>query len=572
MKGVKFSMKILNLQVIDGGIVIRNIDFYENGASFIYGDVEKKNVHEETSNSIGKSTLIDMIDFCLGSDTKFKKGLDGVVLIARFKHENITYIIERTIMGDNKVAVYHCDNTVVPDIKDSTDLINYFDIKRSMINLQLVKLRKKNIISQHNFNPSGSELVSFLSLLSLDGLAEITEKICDIQDKIKSEESIAKKIFQQETGNKKFRTEKIDNHIFSFKDKLRSKENEENELYLKIQELKISDEYSDVSSKHTNKLMELQQLSSELSLLKRELERIEGILLESKDSILTTDKIVAMFVKSKQELPSQITRTLFEVEEFHKNVIEDRESILISQKENISLQITEKASLLDILKQESDKLGEILSQSNAYQQALELYKKVAAELQELKFNEGKLHALEKVSEKIKDYDEALTRCFADLQQSFKGYEKDIDHYRDFVNSLIKKLYGTNKTGYLNIRNRSRHKKNRPIFVELSIEHDSKGGIGQVKNNIIDYLIFNYNTKLEFLVHDSSCFAEVDPKQICTMLEEAHKIAEDNSKQYIVAINKYELGEYDKYVQFVRERQVITLSETIEQKLMRRNFD
>ena len=104
------------------------------------------------------------------------------------------------------------------------------------------------------------------------------------------------------------------------------------------------------------------------------------------------------------------------------------------------------------------------------------------------------------------------------------------------------------------------------------EHDSKGGVGQVKNNIIDYLIFNYNTKLEFLVQDSSCFAEVNPKQICTMLGEAHKIAEERNKQYIVAINKYELGEYDDYVRFVKERQVITLSETTDRKLMKRNFD
>ena len=565
-------MKILNLQIIDDGINIRNIDFFENGASFIYGDVEKKNEHEETSNSIGKSTLIDMIDFCFGSNTKFKKGLDGVTLIARVRHENITYTIERTIIDSKKLIVFKSDNTVVNDVKNDKDLREYFSIDRDAINLQLIKLRKKDIISQHNPRPNVSELVSFLSLLSLDSLAKITEKICDIQDKISCEESIAKKIFIQETGIEKFKPEKIDNHIFSFKDKLKSKQKEEQDLSIKMKNLKISEEYSDVSSTHSNKLTELRQLSSELSLLKRELERIEGVLQESKDSILTADKIVDMFERSKQELPNQITRTLYEVEEFHKNVIEDRESILISQKENISLQVTEKVSSLNALKEESDRLGEILSQSNAYQKALELYKKVTIELQGLRFNEGKLSALEKGSEKIKDYNESLTRCFADLQQNVKNYENVIGEYRDFVNSMIKKLYGTNKRGYLDIRNRERHKKNKPILVELDMEHDSKGGIGQVKNNIIDYLIFNYNTQLEFLIQDSSCFAEVDPKQICTMLEEAHKIAEAKNKQYIVAINKYELGEYYDYVKFAKDRQVITLSESIEQKLMKRNFD
>ena len=224
------------------------------------------------------------------------------------------------------------------------------------------------------------------------------------------------------------------------------------------------------------------------------------------------------------------------------------------------------------LKYEGDRLGEILSQSNAYQQALELHRKISSELQGLRFNEGKLSALEEGSGKIKDFSESLTRYFADLQQIIKRCEKEISVFKDFVNEFIKKLYSTNKVGHLNIGDRERHEKNKPVYVELIIDHDSKGGVGQVKNNIIDYLVFNYNTKLEFLVQDSCCFAEVDPKQIGTMLREAHKIAMEKNKQCIVAVNKYELGDYDDCIQFVLGRQVITLSEAVEHKLLKRDFD
>jgi phosphomannomutase len=40
MKEVKFLMTILNLQLVDSGITVSSIDFYENGASFIFADVE----------------------------------------------------------------------------------------------------------------------------------------------------------------------------------------------------------------------------------------------------------------------------------------------------------------------------------------------------------------------------------------------------------------------------------------------------------------------------------------------------------------------------------------------------
>jgi len=563
-------MKILNLQIIDDGVTIRDITFNESGASIIYGDIEEKD-REQTSNSIGKSTLINMIDFIFASDSKFKEGLEGVVLIASVKFKNLTYTIERTIRGNKSISVRRGDDVIAP-IKKINDLKDFFCIDRSVINLQFIRKRKLNVISQINQSPKPLELVSFLILLNLGDLAEITQKICDIQDEIKKVKENTRKIFIEETQEKMFKLDKIDKHIYGFKDELRIKEEEEANLSHKIQELKISDEYSDISFQHTSRLADAQKMSSELSLLNRELERIDKVLQKSKESVLTADKIVTMFEKSKQELPGQITKTLFEVEDFYRSAIQDRENILVAQKERISSEISEKTAALNTLKHEADELGVILSRSNAYQKALELYKKVSIELQQLRFREGKLSALERGSEELKDYDEILTKNFADLAQSIRKYEGKIEGYRDFVNEFIKKLYGTHKMGYLVIRNRDKHKTTRPMSIDLEIDHDSTGGIGQVKNNVVDYLIFNCNTYLEFLVQDSSCFAEVDPKQICTMLEEAHKIAEEKDKQYIVAINKYELGDDAESIKFVEERQVITLSEASGQKLMRRDFD
>ena len=138
---------------------------------------------------------------------------------------------------------------------------------------------------------------------------------------------------------------------------------------MNTQEVKRSEEYIDISllrSVRSAKLLELEQLSSELSLLKRELERIESILQGSEDSVLTADKIISMFEKSKHELPSLITKRLFEVEKFYESVIADRKNILIEQKENITLRIAEKTSGLDVVRQEYKKMTDMFYRVKGY--------------------------------------------------------------------------------------------------------------------------------------------------------------------------------------------------------------
>ena len=568
-------MKILNLKIIDNdGAMKQNIDFHESGVSFIFGNVEKKEDSQKTSNSIGKSTLISMIDFSFGSDTKFKNGLEGVLLIAEMLHSGTTYTIEREILGAKKITVKDRRGEIIKELsgRSKEDLAEYrefFDIDRNMLNLQIIKTQKNGLVSQHNKRPNKLELVSFLSLLNLAKLATITEKICDVQEIYDKEKVSVKKIFE-ETRGIKYDEKALDKEIFILKDQLEMKEKEMLYLREKTKELEIAEEYEGVSLEHEHISSTIKDYSSELNLLKRELNRIEAVLEESKTDELEAKKIIKLLNKSKQEVPNYIVKTLEEVEDFHKSVVADRKNMLKHEQTNISIKIDEYENELEFLKAELNRLGLILSQSSAHQKALELYSKVSSELQSMKFDEGKLSVLETGSTKLKEYDINLVSLFSDLQNAMIEYDETINVYREFINAFTKKLYGDDKTGVLEVRDVGKHVKHKPIQISLTITDDSEDGVGQVKKNLIDYLLFEFTKKVDLLVQDSSCFAKVDTRQICNMIIEASNIAEKNNKQYIAAINKYELGNDNQVVQFVKKNSKIILSE--EDVLMKRKFE
>jgi len=101
--------------------------------------------------------------------------------------------------------------------------------------------------------------------------------------------------------------------------------------------------------------------------------------------------------------------------------------------------------------------------------------------------------------------------------------------------------------------------------------DAEGeGVGNVKSNILDYLIFNFSEKTEFLIQDTPCFNGIDPRQIANMIRIVNEQAVKINKQYIIAINKYQLDEsIGDDISYMKKHAPLILSEN--HKLLRLDF-
>ena len=90
MRKVKYLMKILKVSIYSPDKkLLREVNFKENGLSVIYGDVEKPKSESETSNSIGKTILLKIINVVYGAKNSGKdtiKGLDKYIVNATVKN------------------------------------------------------------------------------------------------------------------------------------------------------------------------------------------------------------------------------------------------------------------------------------------------------------------------------------------------------------------------------------------------------------------------------------------------------------------------------------------------------
>ena len=83
-------MKICNLKIYNkNNEEIRNIAFKENGISFVFGNIEKPQDKQKTSNSIGKTLLLKLVDYALGANEDkdiVKKDIYGYSICATVIH------------------------------------------------------------------------------------------------------------------------------------------------------------------------------------------------------------------------------------------------------------------------------------------------------------------------------------------------------------------------------------------------------------------------------------------------------------------------------------------------------
>ena len=148
-------MKILKVEIFSPNLEkLREVEFREKGLSVIYGDVEKPKSENETSNSIGKTVLLKIVNVILGTKNSGKdtiKGLEGFVIKARVKKDAVEYDVEITI-GDSKK--YYIDGVKYT----LTKYKEKFNINRSFYSKQTMLDKRKGLLSSIAKKPNKDDI------------------------------------------------------------------------------------------------------------------------------------------------------------------------------------------------------------------------------------------------------------------------------------------------------------------------------------------------------------------------------------------------------------------------------
>lgn len=540
-------MKILRVEIYSPKLEkLREVKFNEVGLSIIYGDVEKPKEENETSNSIGKTVLLKILNVILGAKNSGKDTINGLadyVVKALIKHNEIEYDVEITIGNSQSYYVNNEKFTL-------TKYREKFNINRSLYNKQVNLDKRKGLISSINKNPNKDDISAVLKLLYLDDIQLVFKKIKQLQEEIE--------LISKYNNNYKDDIDLLEKDKFNYEMKRKVIDDEMNSLNNRIQNLKISQDINQISNKRTNLDQSIKSKSEVYQLNNIKISNYEDFVNTSNDNNIPFDEIKNIYDSAKVEIPEMISKKMEEIEEFYDSLIKDKNEIYKKQIE----ELTRKNKILkdEIMKDsaELDELSQIIAENDSFKEAIRIYDNKSKDRLNIETKISEINGRLSQLNNTKELKGNIDKYYIELDEQFEIHNSKINLYREFIYNIVEKVYGDERNPYLNINisDGSYKYKALPVKIELSIDGDSGEGIRAAKFLLFDYLILNYNKYMDILIEDSACFEGIDRRQITNILKEGIDLSIKNGKQYIVSLNKYLINNYSDIKDYV----VLPLSE------------
>lgn len=540
-------MKILNIEIYSPSHeLLREVKFNEKGLSVIYGDVEKPKSENETSNSIGKTVLLKMINLVFGAKNSGNdtiKGLNDYIVKAIVKLDNAIHNVELTI-GDSKN--YYIDHEKYTYTKYKEAL----NIKRDLLSKQIMLEKRKNLISNLSTKANKEDISTVLKLLYLDNINLVFRKIKKLQDNI---DLIAKF-----NNSNKDDLKNIERELFDLEMKKKKVDSDLELLSERIKKLKVSEEIRDISQQRVELDQNIKSKSELVKINSLRIENYSQLINDAKKTDITAFDVTKIYENAKIEIPSLIKKKLEEVEKFYLSLSEDKINLYSRQISNLEKKNKQLMQELAAESVELDRLSEIISTSESVLEAIKIYDLKSKEKVDIDTSIAEINGKMAKINDSKNIKSEIDVELIKLEEEFNETKELIGSYKEFIYKIVGKIYGDNRQPYLNISptDSGRKYKTMPVTIDLNYDGDSGEGLTSSKYLIFDFLIMNYNNEINVLIEDSSCFEAIDRRQIKNIINEGIDISNKKDKQYIISLNKYLLDDSE----FIKNYIVVSLNE------------
>ena len=548
----------------------RTVEFNETGLSFIVAkqkNPENKS-NDKTYNGVGKSLLINIIHFCLGSKkekyTSFCNKLPGWEFCLDFSIGGADYTAKRTTDNPSKITLNGEELTLTNfnsklksmcfNIPDDVSSLSF----RSLLPF-FIRPSKKAYIdfngASGNYNQYQTRLYNSF-LLGLDVfLAQKKYEIKKEQDRIKilegnfKNDELLKDFF---TGNKDVSLTIVDLEEQIYR------------LNRNLADFKVAEDYSDIQKEADMIESELFALNNSIILIENNIGSVNKSLnIQTKT---TKSDIEKVYEEASVHFSENLRKTLSDLETFYENLITSRKKRLLEQKNKFESEIKVKSEIAKKLKNELDRLIKYLGDH----QALDVFLSISDKTASMK---TKLESLEKYQALQAEYKEKLRNAEKiQLEQSeitenyIAEIESDINELRDYFRSLAKRFYPTAVAG-LSVNNNEGDNLLR-YNIDAKIESDNSDGINNVKIFCYDMtLLFKgQNHNIDFIFHDSRLFDGIDERQKTELFKIVYEEFANSRKQYIATVNQNQLNEIKDYMEpelfqkIINDNTVLTLTD------------
>jgi uncharacterized protein YydD (DUF2326 family) len=305
------------------------------------------------------------------------------------------------------------------------------------------------------------------------------------------------------------------------------------QLKEKVASFRVVDEYHNLEKEASSITQDINELADQNTIERRYVSELEKTTVE--EVAPPPDNLSELYEEVGVVLPDTVLKRYEDVQAFHESVIRNRKSYLLNELRTAKERIVAREVKMRRLDERRAEIMEILNTSGALEHFTELQGEVAkaeAEIEALRQRHETAEAVESKSLKLRlQRDNLQEKLRQDYSEQNERVEEAILTFQEISSSL----YEESHAGSLTITPTD----NGPEF-GIEIQGSKSKGVSNMQIFCFDMMLTLLSLKYErspgFLVHDSHLFDGVDERQVGKALALGASLADEYGFQYIVTLN------------------------------------
>lgn len=497
---------------------------FKEGFNFIFSKKDNESDSKDSLNGLGKSTVCDLIDFCLLADFNSKNSrlflerqrIEEYIIVLEFEISGSEYIIKRSLK-DNFVTLGLEGSEKEFDLKEAKKQLfqiifenqNYVGViseswYRALLSFFMKIHKKKNLKEEFsdpiNFLTANNAVYELLPyhffLLGFDNtlLYENLNIQKDVNDRQKAINQV-KKLVEE---NYQLNIKQVDNQL----SKLR---NEAKKIKIAIDAFKLAEQHKDIESNLNDLTGKIKYLSEQNFWLDKKVKSYKESY-ELKDTISDAKikSIDKLYTELNQIFEGRIKKSLNEAVEFRKKIAQSREEFLREEIQDLETTIRKQEREIQELDFRRQKLFGFLKSKEAFKDLTEAFYLLGEKEKEIADLEGKVKVyndLQKQKTESDAKDVQLKQQAVDLIENLKN---DIDSFESLFSEVYRAIYPENEESGFSIR--ADYEGKNKVDISISFNKDESKGWNKGRTLVYDIAIMinTIQRKInapKFLIHD-----------------------------------------------------------------------
>ncbi len=548
---------------------------FSTGLNVVLAERTDTSTQQDTRNGLGKSTLIDIIDYCLGSKGARLRidPLEGWEFTLDITLEGNRVKVTRSIDSRNRIVIEGPTEgwSEQPD-EDQQSGERVLNLERWKKFLGGATFGLASSYDAYKYKPSYRSLISYFIRTGMDAYSDSfkhfrSQKTWDSQlhvayllglnwelaskwQDLKDQEDALNAL------NKAIKTGAIEDTLGTLgeleAERVRLGAQIERELE-SLSNFRVHPQYKDIQEKANQLTSNIHELVNQNVTDRRRLTRYE--ISVSEEQPPSDTEIERLYEETGLVFSESVLRTLADAKEFHRKIVENRKSFLETEISRLKDQIQQRDQRIEALTEQRAELMTILNTHGALEEMTALQERHVKTKQELERVISRISNIKDIASREREISRKKSELRTVAEQDHEQRREIWTSAVRIFNDNIQYLYSSPGRLVINISDTG-YKYN------IEVERSGSEGIGKMKVFSFDLMLLQFlkerQNKIDFLVHDSILFDGVDSRQRALALQRAAEIADEYGVQYICALNSdmvptedfNEDFDFDRYVKLV----------------------